>query len=365
MGLRRRLALVESAGEVTRREPAPAVEASLGVVPEIRSPWSNEPSTLETIVWADVFGADAELLPLTRSTAIAVPAVAKARHVICPQIADRPLRAFRGDTQIEDPVWSYRSDDGVSPWHRMTWTADDLLFSGWSLWLARRGARPAGSDTPGPLLGASRVSPARWHFDNAWRVIVDDNPIPPDLAIVIPGPHEGILAIGRRAIRHAASLMDAAENAAFTPTPTLELHQTGGDPLTDTERDDLLDIWQTARTGRRGGVGFTSQNIETKEHGSISEQLLIEGRNAAAVEVARVCGIAAAMIDATVAKASLNYETTQGRGLEHNEYGIEPYARAIAARLSLDDVTPRGTRVAFDISGDLGEVPPTGPTEED
>lgn len=355
MGLRRALRLVEAdAGAAS----VPTVEASLGVVPEIRSPWSNNPSQLETIVWADVFGADADLIPLTRASAIAVPSVAKARHVICPQIADRPLRAFRGSTQIEDPPWSYRSDDGVSPWHRMTWTADDCLFYGWSLWLARRG-------TDGALLGSSRVSPARWKFDQDWRVLVDDKPIPPELAIVIPGPHEGILQIGRRGIRHAAAVLQAAENAAILPSPTFELHQTAGDPLDDLERDAMLDAWAAARQGKRGGVAYTSANIETKEHKSVADQLLIEGRNAAAVEVARICGIAAAMIDATVAKASLNYETTQGRGLEHNEYGIEPYARAIAARLSLDDVTPRGTRVAFDLSGDVGELSPTGPTEED
>lgn len=363
MGLRRALRLVDADAGV--RRDATAVEASLGVVPEIRSPWSNNPSTLETVVWADVFGADADLLPLTRASAIAVPSVAKARHVICPQIADRPLRAFRGETRIDDPLWSYRSDDGVSPWHRMTWTADDCLFYGWSLWLARRGARPAGSDAPGPLLGVSRVAPTRWKFEEDWTIKVDDEPIPADLAIVIPGPHEGILQIGRRGIRHAAAVLQAAENAALLPSPTFELHQTAGDPMDDTERDAMLDQWAAARQGKRGGVAYTSSNIETKEHKSVADQLLIEGRNAAAVEVARICGIAAGMIDATVAKASLNYETTQGRGLEHNEYGIEPYARAIAARLSLDDVTARGTRVAFDLSGDLGELSPTGPTEED
>ena len=93
--------------------------------------------------------------------------------------------------------------------------------------------------------------------------------------------------------------------------------------------------------------------------------LLVEGRNAAAVDCARTVGVAAAMVDATVPKASLTYETQQGRGLEHTEYGVEPYAEAIAARLSLDDVVPRGQRMRFDFGTDLGAVQPTGQPVED
>lgn len=327
-------------------------------VPQIASPWVDH-SQLSTVVWSDLID-DATVFPLTRATAMAVPAVAKGRHVICPQIASRPLRALTGDDPLpEQPRWLTRTDSDVSPWHRMLWTVDDVLFHGWSLWRANRGYQDV-------LLSADRVDKARWQINSDGVLMVDAKPVERRDYILIPGPHEGVLTYGRTAIRDAATLNAASSNAAKTPSATVELHQTGGDALTKTERDDLIDVWAKARRGANAGVGYTSQWLEVKEHKSIADALLVDGRNTAAVECARVLGIAAAMLDAAVAKSSLTYETQAGRGLEHTNYGLEPYMDAIAARLSLDDVCPRGQRVAFDIGQDTETpVSPTGPELED
>jgi hypothetical protein len=364
MGLAQRLRLVAVASPIDpsigggRSDPAPAVHADVGLpIPEIASPFGST-SQLSTIVWSDLL--DGAQLPMTRAEAMAVPAIAKARHVVAPKIAGTPLRAFRDATQLDDPVWSYRTDDGVSPWHRMVWTVDDLIFHGWSLWLARRGAAPTAE-----LLAASRIRKDRWTFDSNSNLLVDGEPIAEALAILIPGPHEGILTYARTAIRHARQLLSAAANAGNTPSASMELHNTGDVELTQTQIDDLIGMWAAARRGENGGVGYTNRSLEVRMHGSIDAALLIDGRNAAAVDCARVVGVAAAMVDATAPKASLNYETTEGRGLEHSEYGIEPYMEAIAARLSLDDVVPRGQRVAFDLSEQLGPVQPTGAPAKD
>jgi hypothetical protein len=330
-------------------------------VPAVRSPWS--PDTLESIVFGDLFGDDVNWPP-TRANAMRVPAIAKGRHVVAPQVADSPLRAMQGAERLPDeeqPTWIYRTDDGVSPWHRMLWTADDLIFYGWSLWFANRGADRQ-------LLTASRCSADRWSFNSDYGLEIDGRPYqgPDNGVILIPGPHEGILTFGTTAIRHAQRLMDAAERASRNPNPNVDLHQTGGEQLTDPEIDTLISTWADARSGKNQGVAYTNQWIEAKPGNAIDAQLLIEGRNAAAVECARIIGIMAAMVDATVPKSSLNYETQSGRGLEHIEYGVSPYMRAIAERLSLDDVMPRGKRVAFDLTEQV-ETPvnPTGPSEQD
>ncbi len=357
---------VESVGggaTADRLAPVPDAVASLPFGPYptqlgIASPWAD-PSLLSTIVWSDLL--DAPDLPLSRAAAMAVPAIAKGRHVICPQIASRPIRVLAGDALIEkQPPWLSRTDSDVSPWHRMCWTVDDLLFAGWSLWRANRGWGDV-------LLSADRVDISRWTVDpQSGALLIDRRPVSRKDYIIIPGPHEGVLSYGRQAIRDAQALNAASSKAAKTPSPTLELHQTGGEPLNKADRDDLIALWAGARRGDNGGVGFTSQWLEVKEHKSIAEALLVEGRNAAAVECARILGIAAAMVDATVAKASLTYETQAGRGLEHYGYGLEPYMDAIAARLSLDDVCPRGQRVAFDITQDVTPaVEPTCPELED
>jgi hypothetical protein len=322
---------------------------------------------LESIVWHDLL-SDLNL-PTTRAEAMSVPAVAKARHVVAPKIAGYPLQRRQlvndpdtgevlDDVQLPTPTWVTRTDNGTSPWHRMLWTVDDLIFTGWSLWRAGRGYA-------GELLTADRVGRGRWRFDDDYRVLVDDELLPDRECILIPGPHEGILTFGATAVRHARQLLDAAATAGHNPTPMLELHNTGERELTNDEIDALVERWATARRGLNGGVAYTNRAIEAKPHGSVDGHLLVEGRNAAAVDLARTVGVAAAMVDATVPKASLTYETQQGRGLEHTEYGVEPYAEAIAARLSLDDVVPRGQRMRFDFGTDLGDVQPTGQPVED
>ena len=56
------------------------------------------------------------------------------------------------------------------------------------------------------------------------------------------------------------------------------------------------------------------------------------------------------MLDATTAGASLTYETVAGRNAKFIDYGVALYLEPIEARLSMDDVVPRGQRVAFDLS---------------
>lgn len=331
------------------------VRAEIGVA----SPPEWQTGELSKVVWADIL-SDTELIPMTRGEAMSVPALAKARHVVCPKIADTPLRALRGDDELpEQPSWISRTDDDVSPWHRMLWTVDDLIFSGWSLWRAVRGNADA-------LLAASRIGRDRWNFTDKFELRVDGQPVQARDVILIPGPHEGILGYGRHSIRHARYLVEAATSASRNPSPTIELHQTEGDDLPDAEIDALIARWSAARRGENAGVSYTNRVIELKEHRSIEAALLVDGRNAAAVDMARIVGVAAAMVDATTPKSTLAYETQQGRGLEHRAYGVTPYSSAIAARLSLDDVVPRGQRVAFDISEDItAEIPPTGPELED
>jgi hypothetical protein len=87
--------------------------------------------------------------PVTRGMAMAVPAVAKARHLLLRRRATSPGVVPGPTKDPEQPLWMQRTDGDLSPFHRMLWTVDDLLFYGWSLWAAKRGAPTDGS----PLLG--------------------------------------------------------------------------------------------------------------------------------------------------------------------------------------------------------------------
>lgn len=316
--------------------------------------WANEPNHLQAIVWADL--TDAGETILSRESVMAIPAMARQRHLIAGQLARCPLVVLDAATATDTPLptqprWATRTDGTVHPYHRMLWTADDLIFHGWSVWSTTRGH---GDE----LLAADRIPPDRWDMDEVGRISVDDELVTADEVIALPGPHEGVLNFGGNALRRTIANLDAAANAARNPSAYLELHYTGDDDLTDAEIDAHIGRWAKARRGENGGVAWTNKVLEVREHGTHESHLLIEGRNADAVDVSRLVSSPAAMADATNAGASLTYETTAGRNGQFLDYGVSLYMDAIAARLSMDDVVPRGQRVAFDTT-QLRSLTPT------
>lgn len=357
-----------------RRSPGQRVEAALPDVPAdpsllpVATPW-GQTGNLNAVLWQDVFGADR--VPLnTRAAAMRLPAVARARNLIVSTICRSPLVALKGDTVLppaDQPAWAYRTDRPTSPQHRLGWTVDDLIFHGWSCWV-RENAAPSSGGFP---LSFTRVPRHEWKINDDGHVEVKRGPIwverPDNEVTLIPGLHEGILSYGLDALADARTLYSIVRTRLLNPVPQIDLHQTGGTPLTPDEIDALIDRWATARRGGNGGVSYTNETIEARELGKAGDaQLMIEARNAASLDLARVVGVAASRIDATAPKASLNYETTTGRNQELVDYDLALYTLPIQARLSLDDVVPSGTRIALDLGDLTNPAPsPTGPSTQD
>jgi hypothetical protein len=326
----------------------------------VSSPWSDS-TELARIVVSDVFGSDVPIN--TRSAAMRIPAVARSRNLLVSTICRLPMQALRGADQMQpQPTWLGRTNQSLSPQLRLAWTVDDLIFYGWSCW-----SRSNGAD--GFPLTFTRINRGDWTINADNQVEIMGVPQPDQDVCLIPGLHEGILSFGADALRDYRLLLSIVRQRLINPTPQLELHQTGGDPLTTEEKDALISGWAQARAGENGGVAYTNQSIETKIPGgqvSGDAQLYIEARNAAALDMARIVGVSAGRIDATTPKASLNYETTTGRNQELVDFDLALYLTPIAARLSLDDVVPAGTHVAFDLEDFIAQAPSvTGPPLED
>lgn len=330
------------------RADRPALTAAAATMPRQVGPASvlSDQSTLSTIVWSDLTQQTADVLD--RDGAMGIPALARQRHLLCGTVARCQLTRVdaTGRPEADQPLWATRTDRLVSPYHRMLWTMDDLLFYGWSLWRCERGWSAGGV---GELLAVEHIDQSRWQADEVGRIFVDGRGVSEGEVIAIPGPHEGILNFGKGALRRTIDNLDSAANAARNPSAYLNLQYTGDDQMTDDDIDALIARWAKARRGENGGVAYTNKWVNVSELGTHEAHLLIEGRNADAVDVSRLVSSPAAMADATNAGASLTYETSQGRNGEFIDYGVGLYMDAVAARLSLTDVVPgNGSRMVFD-----------------
>jgi hypothetical protein len=322
----------------------------------IASPWS--PGMSASIMAADWLGASADLIPATREQAMRVPAIVAARNILCTELAQGALRQYRGDAlTTAQPSWLSRTDGDLAPQLRTLWTFDDLLFSGFSLWRAIRNGR-------GELLDAWRIPPELWTFDADWRLMVDDRPANADQVILFTGWDEGLLTTGADVIRQSLAISSTVTSRVRNPVPVVlleeQLEQGRTDGTEDPEDDEvgeLLDTFTKARRSQDGATAYVPYGIKVNPFGKDETDLLEQGRNAAALDVARLTGIPAAALEATGTSASLTYSTSETTRAIKNDR-LRARAAIFEARLSMDDVTPRGTRVALDLSHLVG--PETG-----
>lgn len=326
------------------------------------APVNNLARVLDGVVFTDVFVAGVAL-PVTRAEAMTVPAVARARHIIAGTMAAVPLRRYDRDGEpLADQGWANPTVGNVSGFHRNLWTADDLLFYGWSCW-----SRANGAD--GYPLRMDRIAWGRWSVDEVGRVLVDDGTgrhvlVDQRTVLLIPGPHEGILTAAAGTIRHAADLQRAAATAARNPAAYMVLRQVQGTPVKvrsdDPEEvtvESTLATWIAARNSPNGGIGFVPLGMVLEEAGTFSEHLLTDGRNAAAVDVARVTSLPADLLDAA-GPSSLTYTNARDNDVRAIQYGVGLYMRSHSAALSMDGISPRGQSSRYDTDEWLGSPVP-------
>ena len=307
---------------------------------QLASPWADN-SHLARIVWDELYPGAAGAVA-TRAEAMAVPAIARARHLLVTTVSPLPVRAYKYGEQLPDqPVWTYRADGIESPALRMAHTVDDLLFYGQSLWTAER-------DAEGALIRATHVPYSEWSTDHDGYITIREQRQPASRVIHIPGLHSGICDFGADAIRGAAATLTSAVDTARHPL-RLELHDTGDYPLPIAEARELVAAARTAMNDA-GGVVYTSPGIEAKMHPVSADTLLVEGRESFAVDAARIVGIPSGMIDAYSRGATMTYSTLADMLQHFLHLGATLYTTPITARLSLDDCTPRGSEIRFDIS---------------
>lgn len=321
----------------------------------LASPWTTQ--ELQRVVYSELF--DAANLPITRAQAVSVPAVARGRDLICNTLAGLSLVAVDYDgnerSGSNSATFCAQPDPTFSRFVTVQWTLDDLVFFGVAWW--RVTARWALDNRPRTI---ERIHPGRLAFQDGGVVTVDNAPTDPADLVRFDGPHEGLLARGATTIRQAIALERAASSFAAQPVHLVEVHQTDDTALTPAQIKDLTDAYNTALAAK--SVIYSPSNIELKVTSGATPDLFTEGRNAASVNVARLLGLPATLLDATSGD-SQTYSNVAQKNQAAIDYGLRPYASAIEERLSLPDITPAGTwiRFRFDELTAASDANPTTP----
>lgn len=321
------------------RSPVTLTSLATPVALSLESP--NQTSSLAKVVFAEYFTG--ELGEVSRAAALQIPALKKARTLLISTIASLPLREYKDGVEVERS-WLFNSKSGISPWHRISGIVDDLLFYDWSLLAVER-------DKDGQIIDAVRVPFERWSTNSKGQISVDGRFVPAASVVLIPGSGDGgILAAGASTIKGARALERAWISRAQSPVPLIELHQITDDEMEDDEIDELVDSWNVARSSPTGATGFTDKRIEVRTHGDKSggESHFEDGRNAVVLDIARLTGVPASVLDGSQSEASLTYSTSEGNRNDFIDYSLQYLLAPIEARLSLDDVSGAGSVIRFD-----------------
>lgn len=283
---------------------------------------------------------------ISREEALAVPAVKRARDLICGEIGQFPLLLIGPDGTPIDWSLLNQPEAGVARSVTMTRTVEDLLLYERSWW------RTSALGWHGRTIEVVRLDAANVTVQPQTIVYSEGSAqVWPDVPGLfrIDSPNSGILS--SPAIRSCIALSRAAQKAAeglppadwFTPTD-------GIDPVNDDDVKDVLAAWQKARAA--GRTAYIPAALQYNRDGFNPEQLqLAQSREFAVTEIARLTGIDAEEL--SVSTTSRTYANMNDRRRQRIDSVLGPYMTAIEDRLSMEDVTPRGFRVKFDTSAYL------------
>jgi HK97 family phage portal protein len=288
---------------------------------------------------------------VSRSEAMTVPAVARARNIIAGTISTLPICTYQEATEAKIPSRPFikQPDPALPRSVTLAWILDDLLFYGVAymevLSTTAEDGRVANARRVDPTRVTMRTEPntqviQQWTVDSVARPFNGIGSL-----IVFWGPDEGVLARAGRTIKTAIELESAALRMAQEPIPQMVLRNEGMN-LPEDQKESLLNAFKQARRTR--ATAYVEGPINLDVVGFDSAQLqLVEARAYTASEIARAVGIPAWYINAESASSTYSNVSAERRALV--DFSLRIYLSAVEARLSQDDITPRGQYVEFEL----------------
>ena len=328
-----------------------AVKAAASPYPR---PQSVGGSSYPNVAWEIATPANARISALdpwsnvgiSESAAMSIPAFAQGVSVISGTCGAMPLWAHRGSfARTPTPQILVKPDPDVAA--SVVWTRvyrDLVLYPyAWMLVTERFANGFPARMRHVPFTDVNVTSSGIWIDGQR----VDDNDVKR-----FDSPHApGALTNGARILSLAGAVEAAVRRFASFETPGGALKQTGGPDLLDSEIDDLLTAWEAARQNR--STAFLSQSLDYKTFTFNPRDLqLVEARNAINADVARLLNLPPSAVNAETG-SSLTYSTVAQQAEALQSQTLWPYLSAVRDRLTMNDLTPNGTRVEIPSLGFL------------
>lgn len=320
---------------------------------------------------------------ISRGEALQVPAVLRARNLICGSLGSLPIGVRAPDGRPIPVPGSAGSagrtvtylppvpDPEIPTSVLMSQTYEDLLFEGVAWWRVMKfgwhgypvEARhiPVGSVHVAPA-GSLMPSQAQIGPDQPFpvdgMVYVDGVEVPDNEIIRFDSPNPPLLVHAARAIRTCLRLDDTAARYADEPTGIgyFEAAEPGVDPFEDEPDSDasleaFLNDWSAAR--KRHAWGWIPPGIRLGEGVGFSPRdlQLADARQHAVLEIARATGLEAE--DLGVSVTSRVYENRVARNQDRISFTLGAYPTAVEQRLSMRDILPLGYETWIDFGGFL------------
>ena len=313
--------------------------------------WNQSPGLdIQTVTLQNLYpGIDVDELPMFREEAQTVPGVMAAANFLTSAIGTLPIIAVdsTGKKLPVQPAWTARSDSSSqSPYIRQVRTVLDILFNGQSLW----SIDAKGVD--GYPLSMSNVWHQHWNYDpQSGIVYVNGQPSDPASFVLMQGAFPGLLNVGGRTLRAARDIERTVRARARISMPVQVLQNmdtAGQSEPTKEELEAMLAAYAENRRNRDGAVAYVPGQYKLKVLEESDSNWLLEARNAVIGDIAKLTGIPAGLLEGE--NSSMNYTTELGQLARAIDVNLKNFIDPITARLSMGDVTPRGTSVQFDLS---------------
>lgn len=300
----------------------------------------------------DPFLYDITGTTVSRQQAMTVPAIARARSIICSTSGSLNLKRWNKNTGTQLSAVEFQSQPDPSTPKVVTysWIFDSMLFYGGAFVLVLS------------VNGSGRVKEFRWidplrvgvQTDITGTIVeyytLDGNRVPMNgvgSIKYIPYTDEGLLNRNAGVVLTAIELQEAAKRASQEPTPTVVLKNSGVE-LPASRVQAILDAWKQARRTRSTAFLNSALDIETVGFNPKDQQLVEARVFTTGTEIARAVGIPAWYLNAD--SNSMTYSNTEQERRNLIDFSLRPYLTALQNRFNMPDFSEPGSEFRFDVS---------------